>query len=339
MSTDPQVLIWFQLVDSETGQPYQNSSCSSVLRSSLVVPVVDQFCKAVKAEYSNKLASVDAGDLVVYKNKAVFHTRNAMINGEFEKPLHPTDSLESLGCKEELLIVAVPSSTRNTPELVQLNEEIKELETSEEYKTLAYKNRVWAYPKPTEQEKIEWQLLNKKLADLKKNKDSYQNAIPSMIAHSAKICDTTRKGYKRNTAIKDERLLLSDVASLKWKQFRFKCRYKNPTFGDFQRASGFRNEDDVRNYFLKREKGKIKENKIKSSLTEDEWIFLMNLNQRVNALLHSTLETKEDGCRQLVLEHEIYEVAVNVAEKLVLWLYPKQMVDIKDAASDSSNSP
>ncbi len=72
-------LIWFMLTDSATGKPYKGTTVSSVLRSSLVVPVVDQFRDAVKAKYSNKLSSVDAADLLVYKNKAAFDKRNLEI--------------------------------------------------------------------------------------------------------------------------------------------------------------------------------------------------------------------------------------------------------------------
>ena len=75
--SSPPLLVWFLLLDSATGQPYKGTTVSSILRSSLVVPVIDQFRKAVKVKYSNKLLSVDAGDLIVYKNKAAFDKRNA----------------------------------------------------------------------------------------------------------------------------------------------------------------------------------------------------------------------------------------------------------------------
>ena len=40
--------------------------------------------------------------------------------------------------------------------------EMKALENSEEYQTLSNRNSAWARPKPTEQEKGEWQLLKEK---------------------------------------------------------------------------------------------------------------------------------------------------------------------------------
>jgi hypothetical protein len=72
-------LIWFHLYDYETGKPYKDTSVSSVLRSSLAVPVIDQFRKAVKAECSNKLSSIDANDLLVFQNKQSFDKRDAAV--------------------------------------------------------------------------------------------------------------------------------------------------------------------------------------------------------------------------------------------------------------------
>ena len=78
-------LIWFQLTDSETGLAYKNIQASSILSSSLNFPIVDSFRDAVKTKYPNKLTSVDAGELLVFKNKAAFDKRNAD-NGK-EEPL------------------------------------------------------------------------------------------------------------------------------------------------------------------------------------------------------------------------------------------------------------
>ena len=72
-SSDPppkQLTIWFILVDSENGEPYKGTSADA-----LFLPpgsAIFQFRKAVKAEHPNKLASVDASQLLVYKNKSVF---------------------------------------------------------------------------------------------------------------------------------------------------------------------------------------------------------------------------------------------------------------------------
>ena len=97
-------------------------------------------------------------------------------------------------------------------QLDQLDEEIKQLENSEKFKTLANKNRAWAFPKPLEQEKGEWDALRKTLDELKGKRHDYVKIVLSSNAHSVKKSDNIRKGYKKDTAIKDERLLLSDVA-------------------------------------------------------------------------------------------------------------------------------
>ena len=96
----------------------------------------------------------------------------------------------------------------------------------------------------------------------------------------------------------------------------------------------------MRNYFHMKAKGAVKEDDIKESLTAQEWIWLIGLDQRVNTLLHDKLITNQDGSLRLVLEHEVYQDGAGMAENLVRKLYgPEKKVDIKDASSDSSTSP
>jgi hypothetical protein len=79
---------------------------------------------------------------------------------------------------------------------------------------------------------------------------------------------------------------------------------------------------------------------ISKSFTQEELIWLIGLNQRVNPLLHDKLITNQDGSLRLVLEHDIYEDGVGMAVKVVRTLYgSSKKVDIKDASSDSSTSP
>ena len=116
------------------------------------------------------------------------------------------------------------------------------------------------------------------------------------------------------------------------------CCYGKPNFGDFQWAAGLKDGDDVRDHFRKKAKREIQEDKIKESLTEKQWIWLIRLNQRVNQLLHDTLVTNQDGSLRLVLEHDVYQDGVELAEELVRTLYgSSKKVDIKDASSDLSN--
>ncbi|KAL7502695.1 hypothetical protein ACHAWX_000522 [Stephanocyclus meneghinianus] len=339
MSYPPPPLVWFLLLDSVTGLPYKGTNANKVSVSSSA-DVVD-FREAAHLKNSSTLTGITSAQLTVYKNKAAFDKRNAAAGEGREEPLEEDSLVYGLGTsKKEALVVVVPSST-GSPELDQLDQEIKALENSEEYKTLAYKNHAWPVPKPTEPEMGEWQLLKEKLADLKKKEDFYRNAILSTNAHSVKKFDKTRKGYKKDTAIKDERLLLSDVAIKMWERFQFACAFEDePSFGDLKRAAGFGNWKDVHNYFRRKAKGEVQEDEIKDSLTKEAWIWLIGLNQRVNELFHDTLVTNEDGSLRLVLEHDVYEGGRKLAEELVRTLYgSSKKVDIKDALSVSSTSP
>ena len=107
-SHPPSPLVWFLLLDSETGEPYKNSSASSIERHLITPPVIDQFRDAVRSKNPNKLASVDASDLLVYKNKAAFDSRSAAENEGKVDPLDPTQSVHGLGSKEDMLVVADP---------------------------------------------------------------------------------------------------------------------------------------------------------------------------------------------------------------------------------------
>ncbi len=100
-------LIWFRLVDT-AGQSYKGTSDSSILSSSLAFSVVDQFRKAVKAEYADShLKGIAPSDLIVYKNQTAFDKEN---------PLDPKESLDFLESKN-VLIVVVPSSIKTSSNL------------------------------------------------------------------------------------------------------------------------------------------------------------------------------------------------------------------------------
>jgi len=116
--SSPPSLVWFVLLDSATGEPYKGTSASSILLSSLAVAVVDQFRKAVKAEYDNPnyLKDIPSGALLVYKNKAEFDKRNIEVAAERGKPLDPTEFLGARGSKEDMLVVVVDVTTGPFPE-------------------------------------------------------------------------------------------------------------------------------------------------------------------------------------------------------------------------------
>ncbi len=110
MSSPPSPLVWFLLLDSATGLPYKRTTASSIERSSLVAPVIDQFRKAVLQDNYSILTGITSSQLLVYKNRTAFDKRNAAVDEGKEEPLDPTESLGLLGSKQDMLVVVVPSS-------------------------------------------------------------------------------------------------------------------------------------------------------------------------------------------------------------------------------------
>jgi hypothetical protein len=98
------IKVWFQLVDS-TGNSYNGTTADKVSLST-DADVID-FRDAVKGKHSNKLASVDADELVVYRNSTSFEMRS---DSQFkEEPLEEESPIDSLGgSKTDALIVVVP---------------------------------------------------------------------------------------------------------------------------------------------------------------------------------------------------------------------------------------
>jgi hypothetical protein len=74
MSLNP--LVWFQLLDATTGQPYKATTATKVTVSSSAD--VDDFRKAVHLENSSILTGIASSQLIVYKNKSAFEKRNAI---------------------------------------------------------------------------------------------------------------------------------------------------------------------------------------------------------------------------------------------------------------------
>jgi hypothetical protein len=72
---------WFILVDSN-GVPYKSTTADKVSIPSCAD--VADFRDAAKTKHSNKLSSVDAAELLVYKNKAAFDKRNAAVDEGME---------------------------------------------------------------------------------------------------------------------------------------------------------------------------------------------------------------------------------------------------------------
>ena len=119
--SSPSPLVWFLLLDSVTGKPYMGTTASSILRSRIVVPIVDQFREAIikkyKDEDSNILTGLASSQLSVYENKNAFDQRNA--EGK-QEPLKPSCKINGLGAtEEEALIVVVPNLQKGKISLIQ----------------------------------------------------------------------------------------------------------------------------------------------------------------------------------------------------------------------------
>jgi hypothetical protein len=107
MSSAPSPFVWFLLLDSATGLPYKGTGADKVAVYSSAD--VADFRKVVKTEHSNKLSSVDAADLLVYKNIAAFNKRNATVADGKEEPLEEDSFINGYGAsKKEALVVVVP---------------------------------------------------------------------------------------------------------------------------------------------------------------------------------------------------------------------------------------
>ena len=114
ITTSSTTKFWFRLLDVVTGQPYKGTSTADFV-SLPPGAVVAEFRKHVHRENSNKLAGVDASDLLVYENKAaLFDNRSAAQNEGKVDPLDPTQSVDGLGSMEDMLVIVVPLSSSYT---------------------------------------------------------------------------------------------------------------------------------------------------------------------------------------------------------------------------------
>ena len=141
-SAPPSPLVWFQIYDSASGKPYKGTTPDYVCL--LPGSVIAQFRDAVKKKENYDrdaavLSPFKSSQLLVYKNKAAFDKRNVPSDEVKEEPLEEDSFIDGLGAsKQEALIVAVLSPTSYL-KLGQLEQEIKALENSENFKTLASK--------------------------------------------------------------------------------------------------------------------------------------------------------------------------------------------------------
>ncbi len=102
MSHSDSRLVWFDLVNPDGGKITNTSSVSLSEKS-----IIDQFKDAVKAKFSNRLSNIDAGDLLVFKDKDSFSKRGS--NEEAYECLEEDAVVTGFGSsKQKALVVVVP---------------------------------------------------------------------------------------------------------------------------------------------------------------------------------------------------------------------------------------
>ncbi len=103
-------IVWFQLLDSATVQPYNGTSADKVFVSSSAD--VADFRDAVKVKNSSILTGITSSQRVVYANKSSFNKRNSTVDEGKEEPLEEDSLIHGFGAsKKEALIVIVPTSS------------------------------------------------------------------------------------------------------------------------------------------------------------------------------------------------------------------------------------
>jgi hypothetical protein len=118
-------LVWFWVLDADSGQPYKGMTVTSISHSDVKNPTIDFFRSAVlnddnKDKGSTSLFPFTSAQLIVYKNMTAFEKRNNAVNDGKEEPLKYNFPIEGLGSsKEDPLIVAIPSSLILQVEMVK----------------------------------------------------------------------------------------------------------------------------------------------------------------------------------------------------------------------------
>ena len=109
MSCPSSHLVWFLLLDSNTGEPFNGTSADKVSLRSSSADVAD-FRDAVRLKNSSILTTFTSSQLLVYKNKTAFDKRNGGEDFEKEEPLEEDSLINALGAsKKEALVVVVRS--------------------------------------------------------------------------------------------------------------------------------------------------------------------------------------------------------------------------------------
>ena len=228
---------------------------------------------------------------------------------------------------------------KTNDEIAKTFQEIKAIKNSDDYKAVS-KRFPWgkATTGTSKDDEASWCCYTSQLEDLTKQLNFYlsQNAV------AFKKTDEVRKGYKRSTAARSERQVLTSFALFIAERYNFQRWYeKSVTFGDVMAAVGFHGNESIHQYF----KTKVNENRkytakeegakpIEDLLSEKTWCYLVLLNDTVNCHLHEPLEQDSNNKVTVVLESGMYYPDyMEEVTKLMGFVN----VDIKNGDSDSGS--
>ena len=196
-------------------------------------------------------------------------------------------------------------------EIAKIFQKIEAIKNSDDYKAVS-KRFPWgkATTGTSKDDEASWCCYTSQLEDLTKQLNFYlsQNAV------AFKKTDEVRKGYKRSTAARSERQVLTSFALFIAERYNFQRWYeKSVTFGDVMAAVGFHGNESIHQYFTT----KVNENRkytakeegatpIEDLLSEKTWCYLVLLNDTVNCHLHEPLEQDSNNKVTVVLEKGMY---------------------------------
>eukprot|EP00731_Ephydatia_muelleri_P016035 Em0009g459a len=228
---------------------------------------------------------------------------------------------------------------KTNDEIAKIFQKIEAIKNSDDYKAVS-KRFPWgkATTGTSKDDEASWCCYTSQLEDLTKQLNFYlsQNAV------AFKKTDEVRKGYKRSTAARSERQVLTSFALFIAERYNFQRLYeKSVTFGDVMAAVGFHGNASIHQYF----KTKVNENRkytakeegatpIEDLLSEKTWCYLVLLNDTVNRHLHEPLEQDSNNKVTVVLESGMYYPDyMEEVTKLMGFVN----VDIKNGDSDSGS--
>ena len=235
--------------------------------------------------------------------------------------------------------IDILTKEKTSDEVKATFQKIAAFKNSDDYKAVLKRNP-WGKDTAgtSEEDKASLSCYTSQLEDLTKQLNFYmsQNAV------AFKKTDDVRKGYKRLTAARSARQVLTNFALFIADRYEFPHVYeKSVTFGDVMAAVGFHDEASIRRYFKTKHNEKcnytLKEQgamPIEDLLSEETWHYLVLLNHTVNCHLHEPLKPDSNNQVTVVLESGMfYPDYIREVTKLMGFVN----VDIKNNDSDSGS--